>query len=179
MHVLRKLQESSDFLKMYSDSFVQQSQRHRSNMVGNFSRLMGWYSKDKDPFKFQLSDVASVEKLLGLAQVFMDAKMAGETRHKYFKAIGGFIKAVKKSKYKNTHSHILSSLDDVLSQCEVQKARSSKVKAEDKTRKAASMALQKDESLEKLKVFTQQVDSSAVRKIFSKSKKDKKKRERF
>ena len=179
VHVLRKLRKTSEFLKMYSDSFVQQSDKHRSNMVGNYSRVMGWYSEDNDPFKFQLSDVASVEKLVGLAQVFVDCNLAGETRHKYFSAIRSFVKAVRSSKYRDTHDHLKRGLDDVLSECEKQKARSSKVKAEDKMRKAAGMALQKDDSLEKLKEFTQQVDTvlkDAVRKIFQKCMKDKTKR---
>ena len=43
IHVMRKFWETSKILKMYRESFVQQSDKHRSNMVGNFSRLMCWY----------------------------------------------------------------------------------------------------------------------------------------
>ncbi|MEW8547638.1 MAG: hypothetical protein AB2693_29370 [Candidatus Thiodiazotropha sp.] len=148
-------------------------------MTNNMARLLGWFSKDKDPFKFTLSDLASVEKLQGLAQLFVDCKVRGETRHKYFQTITGFIKAVGKSKYKQTHGHLMSVLDDVKEEAEVQKARASAVKGKERMQKPAKMALQQDDSLEQLKAFTKQVDTTlkdVVRGIFKECMKDKKKR---
>ncbi|MES9972475.1 MAG: hypothetical protein ABW092_20770, partial [Candidatus Thiodiazotropha sp.] len=178
-HVRKQLRETNEYLLMYYRSFVQQSDRHKNNMTNNMARLLGWFSKDKDPFKFTLSDLASVEKLQGLAQLFVDCKVRGETRHKYFQTITGFIKAVGKSKYKQTHGHLMSVLDDVKEEAEVQKARASVVKGKERMQKAAKMALQQDDSLEQLKAFTKQVDTTlkdVVRGIFKECMKDKKKR---
>ena len=172
-NVRRRLRQTNEFLLCLEASMSTLSQKHINNTCDNMARLMKWYSKDQDPYTFQLSDLADMEKLHALVKVLVDAGTKAETRSKYLQALENFLRCIKRSKYKDSHAHLIADLKLIKKEVKVIKSRQDMCKRQEKVRQMADMVHKKDDSEKSLKTFNRAIETKlrpAVKKVFQEHK---------